>query len=102
MIRVFRFPGRELCRWDETPVCPHDGCRVGQSAVPEFTFSRRDETFAVNLVLYSTLQRELDQFHEAQTYKYEVPLESEQGGRVRAKGRECVMLKTAGKRLGVI
>jgi len=56
----------------------------------------------VNLVLYSTLQRELDQFHEAQTYKYEVPLESEQGGRVRAKGRECVMLKTAGKRLGVI
>jgi glycine C-acetyltransferase len=42
--------------------------------------------------IYSTLQRELDQFHEAQTYKYEVPLESEQGGRVRVKGRECVML----------
>lgn len=42
--------------------------------------------------IYATLQRELDQFHEAQTYKYEVPLESEQGGRVRVKGRECVML----------
>lgn len=42
--------------------------------------------------IYATLRRELDQFHEAQTYKYEVPLESEQGGRVRVKGRECVML----------
>src|SRR5262245_49153305 len=42
--------------------------------------------------LYSTLQGELDQFHEARTYKYEVPLESEQGGRVRVNGRECLML----------
>ncbi|MFN7931427.1 MAG: aminotransferase class I/II-fold pyridoxal phosphate-dependent enzyme, partial [Blastocatellia bacterium] len=42
--------------------------------------------------IYATLQHELDQFHEAQTYKYEVPLESEQGGRVRVKGRDCVML----------
>jgi glycine C-acetyltransferase len=42
--------------------------------------------------IYATLQGELDQFHEAQTYKYEAPLESEQGGRVRVKGRECVML----------
>lgn len=42
--------------------------------------------------LYATLQRELDQFEQAKTYKYEVPLESEQGGRVRVNGREAVML----------
>ena len=42
--------------------------------------------------LYATLRQELKQFEEAQTYKYEVPLESEQGGRVRVRGRECVML----------
>lgn len=42
--------------------------------------------------LYSTLQRELDKFEEAKTFKYEVPLESEQGGTVRAAGRDCVML----------
>ncbi|MDX2029354.1 MAG: glycine C-acetyltransferase [Blastocatellia bacterium] len=42
--------------------------------------------------LYATLRQELTQFEEAQTYKYEVPLESEQGGRVRVRGRECVML----------
>src|SRR5436853_1618441 len=43
-------------------------------------------------LIYSTLQQELDKLAEAQTYKYEVPLESEQGGRVRVQGRECVML----------
>ncbi len=42
--------------------------------------------------LYATLRQELKQFEEAQTFKYEVPLESEQGGRVRVRGRECVML----------
>ena len=42
--------------------------------------------------IYSTLQQELDKLAEAQTYKYEVPLESEQGGRVRVQGRDCVML----------
>lgn len=42
--------------------------------------------------LYTTLQQELDKLAEAQTYKYEVPLESEQGGRVRVQGRDCVML----------
>ncbi|MBS1787818.1 MAG: glycine C-acetyltransferase [Acidobacteria bacterium] len=42
--------------------------------------------------LYAVLQRELDQFEEAKTYKYEVPLESEQGGRVRVNGRDAVML----------
>ena len=42
--------------------------------------------------IYGTLQRELDQFEEAKTYKYEVPLEGEQGGRVKVKGREMVML----------
>lgn len=42
--------------------------------------------------LYAVLQRELDQFEQAKTYKYEVPLESEQGGRVRVNGREAVML----------
>lgn len=43
-------------------------------------------------LIYSTLQQELDKLAEAQTYKYEVPLESEQGGRVRVQGRDCVML----------
>lgn len=43
-------------------------------------------------LIYSTLQHELDKLAEAQTYKYEVPLESEQGGRVRVQGRDCVML----------
>ncbi len=42
--------------------------------------------------LYAVLQRELDQFEQAKTYKYEVPLESEQGGIVRVKGRDAVML----------
>ena len=42
--------------------------------------------------LYAVLQGELDQFEQAKTYKYEVPLESEQGGRVRVNGRNAVML----------
>ncbi len=42
--------------------------------------------------LYGVLQRELDQFEAAKTYKYEVPLESEQGGRVRVTGRDDVKL----------
>lgn len=42
--------------------------------------------------LYAVLQGELDQFEQAKTYKYEVPLESEQGGRVRVNGRDAVML----------
>ena len=35
--------------------------------------------------LYSTLRDELEQIVEAKTFKYEVPLESEQGGRVKVK-----------------
>src|SRR2546422_5648731 len=42
--------------------------------------------------LYSTLNRELENIKEAKTFKYEVPLESEQGGDVRVGGREVVML----------
>jgi len=42
--------------------------------------------------LYSTLDRELGKIKEAKTFKYEVPLESEQGGRVMVGGREVVML----------
>jgi len=42
--------------------------------------------------LYATLQGELDQFEQQQTYKYEVPLDGEQGGRVRVAGREEIML----------
>lgn len=38
--------------------------------------------------LYSTLQAELEQIVEAKTFKYEVPLESEQGGRVKVKGTD--------------
>jgi glycine C-acetyltransferase len=42
--------------------------------------------------LYSTLQEELEKFKQAKTFKYEVPLESEQGGRVKVEGRVVVML----------
>jgi len=42
--------------------------------------------------LYSTLSRELENFKEAKTFKYEVPLESEQGGDVTVNGQEVVML----------
>jgi len=42
--------------------------------------------------LYGMLDRELKSFEQTRTFKYEVPLESEQGGRVRVAGRECVML----------
>ena len=38
--------------------------------------------------LYSTLSRELENIKEAKTFKYEVPLESEQGGEVMVEGRE--------------
>lgn len=42
--------------------------------------------------LYSTLDEELGKIKGAKTFKYEVPLESEQGGRVTVDGREAVML----------
>jgi len=42
--------------------------------------------------LYSTLTHELDQIKEAKTFKYEVPLESEQGGTVTVDHHEVVML----------
>lgn len=42
--------------------------------------------------LYQVLQGELDQFEAQQTYKYEVPLEGEQGGRVQVGGRDEIML----------
>ena len=40
--------------------------------------------------LYSTLNRELDSIKEAKTFKYEVPLESQQGGDVMVGGRWVV------------
>ncbi len=42
--------------------------------------------------LYSTLNRELESIKEAKTFKYEVPLESEQGGEVTVEGHRVVML----------
>lgn len=42
--------------------------------------------------IYRLLCRELESFREAQTFKYEVPLESRQGGRVSVGGRDSVML----------
>jgi glycine C-acetyltransferase len=42
--------------------------------------------------IYSTLDRELENIKEAKTFKYEVPLESEQGGRVKVNGHSVVML----------
>lgn len=42
--------------------------------------------------LYGVLGRELEQAKESKTYKYEVPIESDQAGVVMADGRLCVML----------
>ncbi|MCI0665236.1 MAG: glycine C-acetyltransferase [Acidobacteria bacterium] len=42
--------------------------------------------------IYRLLDRELESFRQSQTFKYEVPLESEQGGRVKVAGRDAVML----------
>lgn len=42
--------------------------------------------------LYSTLKAELENIKDAKTFKYEVPLESEQGGSVTVEGQEVVML----------
>ncbi len=42
--------------------------------------------------LYQALDRELEQAKEAKTYKYEVPVDSVQGGLVQANGRQQVML----------
>ncbi|HSB11929.1 MAG TPA: glycine C-acetyltransferase [Blastocatellia bacterium] len=42
--------------------------------------------------LYSTLDRELESIKQAKTFKYEVPLESEQGGEVTVGGHRVVML----------
>ncbi len=42
--------------------------------------------------LYNTLDAELDKLREAKTFKYEVPLESEQGGDVTVGGHRVVML----------
>ncbi len=42
--------------------------------------------------LYQALDRELEQAKEAKTYKYEVPVDSVQGGVVQANGRQQVML----------
>lgn len=42
--------------------------------------------------LYSKLSQEIERIKESKTFKYEVPLESEQGGRVVVSGRSVVML----------
>ncbi len=42
--------------------------------------------------LYRTLSDELRAIEESKTFKYEVPLESVQGGSVKVAGRDCVML----------
>ncbi|MFY9558146.1 MAG: glycine C-acetyltransferase [Blastocatellia bacterium] len=42
--------------------------------------------------LYAALASELEKIKEAKTFKYEVPLESEQGGAVLVEGRQVVML----------
>jgi glycine C-acetyltransferase len=42
--------------------------------------------------LYKVLGRELEKAKENKTYKYEVPIESDQAGVVMADGRLCVML----------
>src|SRR5215472_45685 len=42
--------------------------------------------------LYQALDREIESIKESKTFKYEVPLESQQAGEVEVGGREVVML----------
>lgn len=42
--------------------------------------------------LYAAIEEELKRIEESKTFKYEVPLESEQGGRVTVAGRRVIML----------
>lgn len=42
--------------------------------------------------VYSALERELESIKQAKTFKYEVPLESQQGGDVQVEGHQVVML----------
>lgn len=42
--------------------------------------------------LYSDLGREIEKAHKEKTYKYEVPIEAEQGGTVTVGGKNVVML----------
>ena len=42
--------------------------------------------------LYSAIASELKNAHDNKTYKYEVPIESDQSGVVQAKGKRKVML----------
>jgi len=42
--------------------------------------------------IYSAIDRELDSIKQAKTFKYEVPLESQQGGDVLVDGHDVVML----------
>jgi len=42
--------------------------------------------------LYEALEREIEAIKESKTFKYEVPLESQQAGEVQVGGREVVML----------
>jgi glycine C-acetyltransferase len=42
--------------------------------------------------LYSAIEEELKRIEDSKTFKYEVPLESEQSGRVMVAGRRCIML----------
>jgi glycine C-acetyltransferase len=42
--------------------------------------------------LYTTLANEVEKIKESKTFKYEVPLEGEQGGVVKVDGRDVVML----------
>jgi glycine C-acetyltransferase len=42
--------------------------------------------------LYELITREIERIKESKTYKFEVPIEGEQGGVVRVDGREVVML----------
>ncbi|MFN8659766.1 MAG: glycine C-acetyltransferase [Candidatus Obscuribacterales bacterium] len=42
--------------------------------------------------LYSDLDREMEKAKQEKTYKYEVPVEGEQGGVVKVAGKDCVML----------
>jgi glycine C-acetyltransferase len=42
--------------------------------------------------LYGDLQKDIDKAQAEKTYKYEVPIEDEQGGVVTVDGKKCVML----------
>ena len=74
-----------------TPVGGNTPNQAAADRVGQF-FQRAGGDVDTNPYWDRTLDRELENIKEAKTFKYEVPLESEQGGSVTVEGRDAVML----------